>query len=137
MYMRLKDLFVAEGLPRGLRSSGGNGAIPGKMPISSSCSGLPAVPISSDRGGDWYVMVDVISSKANPDAADAAVNAIVEYISAQSGADDCVGALRLVGNVPAPVPTEEGRLVTRLLVSCTYGNKHDLSLRCVLCSGEC
>ena len=66
-------------------------------------------------------MVDVISSKSNPDAADAAVNSIVEYIIAQSGADDCVGALRLVGNVPAPIPTEEGRLVTRLLVSCTYG----------------
>lgn len=47
MYMRLKDLFVAEGLPRGLRSSGGNGAIPRKMPISLSCSGLPVVPISS------------------------------------------------------------------------------------------
>lgn len=46
MYMRLKDLFVAEGLPRGLRSSGGNGAIPGKTRTSSSCSGLPAVPIS-------------------------------------------------------------------------------------------
>ena len=77
--------------------------------------------IEYDRGGDWYVMVDVVSSKANPDAADAAVNAIVEYISAQSGADGCVGALQLVGNVPAPIPTEEGRLVTRLLVSCTYG----------------
>uniref|UniRef100_UPI004032C8AF phage tail termination protein n=1 Tax=Raoultella ornithinolytica TaxID=54291 RepID=UPI004032C8AF len=77
--------------------------------------------IEYDRGGDWYVMVDVVSSKSNPDAADAAVNAIVEYISAQSGADDCVGALSLVGNVPAPISTEEGRLVTRLLISCTYG----------------
>lgn len=46
MYMRLKDLFVAEGLPRGLRSNGGNGAIPAKIPISSSYSGLQAVPIS-------------------------------------------------------------------------------------------
>ncbi|HGY5638980.1 TPA: hypothetical protein ACNV3W_002964 [Raoultella ornithinolytica] len=77
--------------------------------------------VEYDRGGDWYVMVDVVSSKSDPDAADSAVNAIVEYISAQSGADDCVGALSLVGNVPAPIPTEEGRLVTRLLVSCTYG----------------
>ena len=77
MYMRLKDLFVDEGLTAGLRSSGGNGATPGMIPIGSSCSGLPAVPISADLGGDWYVMVDVISSKANPDAADAAVNAIV------------------------------------------------------------
>ena len=122
MYMRLKDLFVAEGLTSGFkvqwriwrdtgkdadqfivfRPSGGNN-------------------IEYDRGGDWYVMVDVVSSKANPDAADAAVNAIVEYISVQSGADDCVGALQLVGNVPAAIPTEEGRLVTRLLISCTYG----------------
>ncbi len=46
MYMRLKDLFMAEGLTAGLRSSGGNGATPGKIPISSSYSGLQAAPIS-------------------------------------------------------------------------------------------
>ncbi len=46
MYMRLKDLFVTEGLPRGLRSSGGNGAILRKTRTSSSYSGLQAAPIS-------------------------------------------------------------------------------------------
>lgn len=121
MYMRLKDLFVDEGLPRGLRCNGGNGAIRKDTDQFIVFRPSGGTDITFDLGGDWYVMVDVISSKANPDAADAAVNAIVEYISAQSGADDCVGALRLVGNVPAPIPTEEGRLVTRLLVSCTYG----------------
>ncbi len=122
MYMRLKDLFVAEGLTAGFKVQWRQWRDTGKDAdqfIVFRPSG--GTNIEYDRGGDWYVMVDVVSSKANPDAADAAVNAIVEYIAAQSGTDDCVGALSLVGNVPAPIPTEEGRLVTRLLVSCTYG----------------
>ncbi|WP_413702930.1 hypothetical protein [Raoultella ornithinolytica] len=122
MYMRLRDLFVDEGLTSGFKVQWRQWRNTGKDAdqfIVFRPSG--GTNIEYDRGGDWYVMVDVVSSKSNPDAADAAVNAIVEYISAQSGADDCVGALSLVGNVPAPISTEEGRLVTRLLVSCTYG----------------
>ena len=122
MYMRLKDLFVAEKLTEGFKVQWRlwrDTCKDADQFIVFRPSG--GTNIEYDRGGDWYVMVDVVSSKSNPDAADAAVNAIVEYISAQSGADDCVGALSLVGNVPAPISTEEGRLVTRLLVSCTYG----------------
>ncbi|EKT7902194.1 hypothetical protein P4R16_003141 [Klebsiella oxytoca] len=122
MYMRLKDLFVAEGLTADFKvqwRQWRDTAKDADQFIVFRPSG--GTNIEYDRGGDWYVMVDVIASKANPDAADATVNAIVEYISAQSGADDCVGALSLVGNVPAPISTEEGRLVTRLLISCTYG----------------
>lgn len=122
MYMRLKDLFVAEGLTSGFKVQWRIWRDTGKDAdqfIVFRPSG--GTNIEYDRGGDWYVMVDVVSSKSNPDGADSAVNAIVEYISAQSGADDCVGALSLVGNVPAPISTEEGRLVTRLLISCTYG----------------
>lgn len=122
MYMRLKDLFMAEGLTAGFKVQWRIWRDAGKDAdqfIVFRPSG--GTNIEYDLGGDWYVMVDVVSSKSNPDAADSAVNAIVEYISAQSGADDCVGALSLVGNIPAPISTEEGRLVTRLLVSCTYG----------------
>lgn len=122
MYMRLKDLFSAEGLTMGFKVQWRIWRDTGKDAdqfIVFRPSG--GTNIEYDRGGDWYVMVDVVSSKSDPDTADAAVNAIIEYISAQSGADDCVGALSLVGNVPAPISTEEGRLVTRLLISCTYG----------------
>ena len=122
MYMRLKDLFVAEGLTADFKVQWRQWRDTGKDAdqfIVFRPSG--GTNIEYDRGGDWYVMVDVVASKSNPDAAASAVNAIVEYISAQSGADECVGALSLVGNVPAAIPTEEGRLVTRLLVSCTYG----------------
>lgn len=122
MYMRLKSLFVAEKLTEGFKVQWRQWKDSGKDAdqfIVFRPSG--GTNIEFDHGGDWHVMVDVVSSKSNPDAADSAVNAIVEYISAQSGADDCVGALSLVGNVPAPISTEEGRLVTRLLISCTYG----------------
>lgn len=122
MYMRLKDLFVAEGLTSGFKVQWriwrDTGKDADQFIVFRPYGGTN---IEYDRGGDWYVMVDVVSSKSDPDTADAAVNAIIEYISAQSGADDCVGALSLVGNVPAPISTEEGRLVTRLLISCTYG----------------
>lgn len=122
MYMRVKDLFVAEGLTSGFKVQWRIWRDTGKD-VDQFIVFRPSggTNIEYDRGGDWYVMVDVVSSKSDPDAADSAVNAIVEYISAQSGADDCVGALSLVGNVPAPISTEEGRLVTRLLISCTYG----------------
>ncbi|HHT7463871.1 TPA: phage tail termination protein [Raoultella ornithinolytica] len=122
MYVRLKDLFVADGLTAGFKVQWrlwrDTGQAADQFIVFRPSGGTN---VEYDRGGDWYVMVDVVSSKSDPDAADSAVNAIVEYISAQSGADDCVGALSLVGNVPAPISTEEGRLVTRLLVSCTYG----------------
>ena len=122
MYMRLKDLFMAEGLTTGFkvqwRQWKDSGRDADQFIVFRPSGGTN---VEYDRGGDWYVMVDVVSSKSDPDAADAAVNAIVEYISEQSGADDCVGALQLVGNVPAAIPTEDGRLVTRLLISCTYG----------------
>ena len=122
MYMRLKDLFVAAGLTTDFKVQWRQWRDTGKDAdqfIVFRPSG--GTNIEYDRGGDWYVMVDVVSSKANPDAADAAVNAIVGYISVQSCADCCVCALQLVCNVPAAIPTEEGRLVTRLLISCTYG----------------
>lgn len=121
MYMRLKDLFVAEGLTAGFKvqwRQWRDTAKDADQFIVFRPSG--GTNIEYDRGGDWYVMVDVVSSKANPDAADAAVNAIVEYISAQSGADDCVGALRLVGNVRRR-SYRRGPVSCRLLVSCTYG----------------
>ncbi|HAW44399.1 MAG TPA: hypothetical protein DCW65_17190, partial [Klebsiella pneumoniae] len=84
MYMRLKDLFVAGGLTAGFKVQWRQWRDTGKDTdqfIVFRPSG--GTDITFDLGGDWYVMVDVISSKANPDAADAAVNAIVEYISAQ------------------------------------------------------
>ncbi|NBF79193.1 hypothetical protein, partial [Klebsiella pneumoniae] len=83
MYMRLKDLFVDEGLTAGFKVQWRQWRDTGKDTdqfIVFRPSG--GTDITFDLGGDWYVMVDVISSKANPDAADAAVNAIVEYISA-------------------------------------------------------
>lgn len=98
MYMRLRDLFVDEGLTSGFKVQWRQWRDTGKDAdqfIVFRPSG--GTNIEYDRGGDWYVMVDVVSSKSNPDAADAAVNAIVEYISAQSGADDCVSAIWLAG----------------------------------------
>nr|WP_310616691.1 hypothetical protein [Pantoea cypripedii] len=121
MYLRLKDLFVDAGLTAGLtvqwrqwRDTSKSAAFIVFMPNGGSS-------ISYDRGGDHYVLVSVVGAVDKPDAAEDAVNAIVEYISAQTGADDCVGALQLVGGFPRPIPTEENRLVWQLNISCTWG----------------
>ena len=122
MYQRLRDLFAAEGLTAGSKvqwrqwRDTGNKA--DQFVVFRSAGGTD---VKHDQGGDWYVMVDVISALSNPDGAESTVNAIVEYVLVQDGADDCVGALRLTGGIPSPIATEEGRLVWRLLVSCTYG----------------
>lgn len=122
MYQRLRDLFEDVGLTAGLKIQWRQWRDTGNKNdafIVFRAGG--GTDISYDAGGEWFVMVDIVSGVDNPDAADTAVTAIVDYIAAQEGADECVGALRLVGNVPAPITTEEGRLVWRLLVSCTYG----------------
>ncbi|WP_438821221.1 phage tail termination protein, partial [Enterobacter hormaechei] len=36
-------------------------------------------------------------------------------------ADECVGYIQNMGAIPAPVLTEEGRIVFRLQFACTYG----------------
>ncbi|WP_416413764.1 hypothetical protein [Pantoea sp. App145] len=121
MYLRLKDLFIDAGLTAGLtvqwrqwRDTNKSAAFIVFMPNGGSS-------ISNDRGGDHYVLVSVVGAVDKPDAAEDAVTAIVEYITAQTGADDCVGALQLVGGFPRPIPTEENRLVWQLNISCTWG----------------
>lgn len=121
IYLRLKDLFVDAGLTAGLtvqwrqwRDTSKSAAFIVFMPNGGSNQ-------SYDLGAEHYVLVSVIGAVDKPDVAEDAVNRIVEYINAQIGADDCVGALQLIGGYPRPIPTEENRLVWQLNISCTYG----------------
>ena len=54
------------------------------------------------------------------DALDA-VQRIVDYVQANPMTDECVGYIQNMGAIPAPVLTEEGRIVFRLQFACTYG----------------
>lgn len=77
--------------------------------------------IRHDLGSEHYVLVDVIGAKGKRGDAMAAVNRIIDYVQANPMADECVGYIQNMGAIPAPVLTEEGRIVFRLQFACTYG----------------
>lgn len=124
MYRRLRDHFQDAGLTAGLTIQtlmwNDTGKLSEAFIVFRSGGGSD---VQHDRGGDFFVMVDVIGAKGmgKNDEVDAAANRIAEFISDQEGADSCVGAMRLLGGVPPPITSTEGRLIYRLLVSCTYG----------------
>ena len=122
MYLRLRDHFEDAGLTAGLTIQilmwNDTGKPSDAFMVFRSGGGSD---VQHDRGGDFFVMVDVIGAKGKNTVADAVANRIAEFISDQEGADSCVGAMRLLGGVPAPIPSAEGRLIYRLMVCCTYG----------------
>lgn len=77
--------------------------------------------IRHDLGSEYYVLVDVIAAKDKRGDAANAVQRIVDYVQANPMADECVGYIQNMGAIPAPVLTEEGRIVFRLQFACTYG----------------
>lgn len=77
--------------------------------------------VRNDLGSEHYVLVDVIAAKDRRGDAANAVQRIVDYVQANPMADECVGYIQNMGAIPAPVLTEEGRIVFRLQFACTYG----------------
>lgn len=78
--------------------------------------------IRHDLGSEHHVLVDVIGAKDKRGDATNAVQRIVDYVQANPMADDCVGYIQNMGAIPAPVLTEEGRIVFRLQFACTFGD---------------
>lgn len=70
---------------------------------------------------EHYVLVDLVSSSEQTSLIDDLANDIVNYIL-DNPIDDCLGLIRVMGNIPAPVTTDDGRLVYRLLISITHSN---------------
>ena len=77
--------------------------------------------IRNDLGSDHYVMVDVISAKDKRRPAAEKAQEIINYVEQNDIADECLGLIQNLGNIPAPLLTEEGRLVFRLQFMCVYG----------------
>ncbi|MFY9993633.1 MAG: hypothetical protein WAK61_01395 [Leclercia sp.] len=78
-------------------------------------------PIRTGLGSEYYVLVDVIGAKDKRKDALSAVQRITDYVQANPMADECIGYIQNMGGIPAPVLTEEGRIVFRLQFACTYG----------------
>lgn len=77
--------------------------------------------VRNNLGSEYYVLVDVIGAKDRRGDAANAVQRIVDYVQSNPMADDCIGYIQNMGAIPAPVLTEEGRIVFRLQFACTYG----------------
>ncbi len=78
--------------------------------------------IRNDLGSDHYVMVDVIGAKDKRGATTKKAQELIDYVEQNDIADECLGLIQNLGNLPAPVLTEEGRLVFRLQFMCVYGD---------------
>ncbi|HAW6283848.1 phage tail termination protein [Enterobacter hormaechei] len=76
--------------------------------------------IRNDLGADYYTIVDVISAKGKRGPASERVQQIIDYVQ-DNPINDCLGIIENLGNIPAPVLTEEGRLVFRLQFVCVFG----------------
>lgn len=77
--------------------------------------------IRNDLGSDYFVLVDVISAKRDPEPADQAVQIIIDHIQKNPMPNNCIGHIENIGGIPAPVLTSEERLVYRLQFSITFG----------------
>lgn len=123
MYERVRNMFGDAGLTAGftvqqlMYDDPGNLATP--VMVFRPNGGTA---IRNDLGSEYHVLVDVIGAKDKRRDAATAVQTIIDYVQANPTADDCVGRIENMGNVPAPVLTDEGRIVFRLQFACTYGD---------------
>nr|DAZ31428.1 MAG TPA: tail completion protein [Caudoviricetes sp.] len=122
MYERVRNMFAEAGLTAGfieqlLMFDDPNDLSKAVMVFRSNGGSA----IRNDLGAEHYVLVDVVGAKSKRNEAALTVQRIVDYIQQNPMADECVGYIQNMGAIPAPVLTDEGRIVFRLQFSCTYG----------------
>lgn len=76
--------------------------------------------IQTNLGNEYYTLIDFIGAVNDTETIDNDVSTIVDYIKNNPYTNE-TGLIQIVGAIPAPVTTEEDRLVYRLLVSCKFG----------------
>lgn len=122
MHDRVRDLFIDAGLTSGFIVQkllwNDTSKLTDKFIVFRSNGGSN---IRNDLGSEYLVLVDVIGAKSGNQAVDDAANAILSYVQQNPMPNDCIGHIENVGGMPAPVQTNEGRLVYRLLFACLYG----------------
>lgn len=123
MHTRVRNYFLNAGLADGfvvqLLMWTDTGKQADKMMVFRPNGGTS---IRNGLGSQHFVIVDVIGAKGGNAAVDAAVQSIIDHVQQNPMADDCVGYLENLGGIPAPVLTEEGRLVYRLQFVATFGD---------------
>lgn len=122
MYERVRNMFAKAGLTAGFIEQ----LLMFDDPKDSSKSVMVfrsngGSAIRNDLGAEHYVLVDVVGAKKKRNETALAVQRIIDYIQQHPMADECVGYIQNMGAIPAPVLTDEGRIVFRLQFSCAYG----------------
>lgn len=123
MYQRVRNMFVDAGLTTGflvqMLMFNDPGDLTKAVMVFRPNGGTP---IRNDLGNDNYVMVDLIGAKNKVQDLAMATQSIIDFVQANPHADDCVGKIENMGATPAPVYTDEGRLVFRLQFACIFGD---------------
>ncbi|MGU3413779.1 hypothetical protein ACLBW0_21660 [Enterobacteriaceae bacterium C34A] len=123
MYQRVRNMFVDAGLTTGfvvqLLAFNDPGDLTKAVMVFRPNGGTS---IRNDLGNDNYVLVDLIGAKNKIQDVATAAQTIVDYVQANPHSDECVGKIENMGAIPAPVQTEEGRMVFRLQFACIYGD---------------
>lgn len=76
--------------------------------------------LKTELGNEYHILVDLIGAINDVETIDNDASAITDYIK-NNPYTDSTGLIQIVGAIPAPVTTEEDRLVYRILVSCKFG----------------
>lgn len=76
--------------------------------------------LKTDLGNEYYTLVDFIGAVNDIETIDNDVSKVADYIKNNPYTDD-TGFIQIIGAIPAPVTTDDERLVYRLLVSCKFG----------------
>lgn len=76
--------------------------------------------IQTNLGNEYHTLIDFIGAVNDIETIDNDVSTIVDYIKNNPYTNE-TGLIQIVSAIPAPVTTEEDRLVYRLLVSCKFG----------------
>lgn len=76
--------------------------------------------LKTELGNEYYTLVDLIGAVNDIETIDNDVTAITDYIKNNPYTDN-TGLIQVVGAIPAPVTTDDDRLVYRILVSCKFG----------------
>lgn len=122
MHDRLRDYFIDAGLTTGFKVQKliwtDTGVKSDKFIVFRPNGGSN---VRNELGAEYYVTVDVIGAISGNQAADDAVQAIIQRVQADPLPSNCIGYIENFGGIPAPVMTTEGRLVYRLQFAIKFG----------------
>jgi len=76
--------------------------------------------LKTELGNEYHTLVDLIGAINDIETIDNDVTAITDYIKSNPYTDS-TGLIQVVGAIPAPVTTDDDRLVYRILISCKFG----------------